>query len=91
MKKFLKGKNIQGYIISTLCKPMNEKDEKYAKQLDVWEVRNVKSITWINNSVDNSIIIQLSKYETIEEIWEHLQRLYMQSNFAKQYQLEIDI
>ena len=40
MKKFLKGKKIWGYIIGTLCKPMNENDEKYAKQLDIWEISN---------------------------------------------------
>ena len=40
MKKFLKGQKIWGYIIGTLCKPMNENDEKYAKQLDIWEISN---------------------------------------------------
>ena len=33
----------------------------------------------------------MAKYETTKEVWDHLQRLYTQSNFAKQYQLEIDI
>ena len=43
---FLKGKKkIWGYIIDTLYKPMNWKDDKYAEQLDVWEVNNSKIIT----------------------------------------------
>jgi hypothetical protein len=33
----------------------------------------------------------LAKYEATKEVWDHLQKLLMQSNFAKQYQLEIDI
>ena len=33
----------------------------------------------------------MAKYETTKEVWDHLQRLYTQSSFAKQYQLEIDI
>jgi hypothetical protein len=33
----------------------------------------------------------LAKYETAKEVWDHLQRLFTQSNFAKQYQLENDI
>ena len=33
----------------------------------------------------------MAKDETAKEIWEHLERLYMQSNFVKQYQLEIEI
>ena len=45
MKSFLKGKKMWGYIIDTLHKPMNENDEKYAEQLDVWEVSNSKITT----------------------------------------------
>ncbi|RHN70428.1 putative transcription factor interactor and regulator CCHC(Zn) family [Medicago truncatula] len=52
---------------------------------------NSKIITWINNSVDQSIGVQLAKYDTAKEIWDHLKRLYVQSNFAKRYQLESDI
>ena len=33
----------------------------------------------------------MAKYETTKEVLDHLQRLYTQSNFAKQYHLEIDI
>ena len=57
MKNFLKNKKMQGYIIDTLCKPTNENDEKYAKQLDVQEVRNSKIITWITNSIINTCIV----------------------------------
>ena len=45
MKSFLKDKKMWGYIIDTLHKLMNENDEKYAKLLDGWEVRNSKIIT----------------------------------------------
>ena len=40
--------------------------------LDDWKVSNLKIITWINNSIDNSIDIQQMKYETAKEIWEYL-------------------
>jgi len=45
----------------------------------------------INNSIKHSIGTQLVKYETTKEVWDHLQRLFIQSNFTKQYQLENDI
>ncbi|XP_062114577.1 uncharacterized protein LOC133825682 [Humulus lupulus] len=80
-----------GYVSGTSTKPKNDKDESFAEQLDLWDANNSKIITWINNSVQQSIGIQLAKYETAKEVWEHLERLYTQSNFAKQYQLEIDI
>ncbi|XP_062084857.1 uncharacterized protein LOC133790997 [Humulus lupulus] len=90
MKKNLKGKKMWGYVSGTLVKPTNDKAD-YATLLENWEVDNSKIITWINNSVEHSIGTQLAKYETAKEVWDHLARLYTQSNFAKQYQLESDI
>jgi hypothetical protein len=59
--------------------------------IDAWKAKNANIITWINNFVKHSIGMKLAKYETAKEIWDHLQRLFTQSNFAKQYQLENDI
>ena len=53
--------------------------------------KNSKIITWINNFVDHSIGVHLAKYETANEVWDHLQILYTQANFAKLYQFEITI
>ncbi|XP_019425863.1 PREDICTED: uncharacterized protein LOC109334254 [Lupinus angustifolius] len=80
-----------GYVSGTFVKPTNSATENYAKELETWEVNNSKIITWINNSVSQSIGFQIAKYDSASQVWEHLQRLYVQSNFAKQYQLEIDI
>ena len=60
---------MRGYIIDTLHKPRNENDEKYAEQLDVWEVSNSKITTQINNSIKTSIGMQSTKYEIVKEIW----------------------
>ncbi|XP_022859302.1 uncharacterized protein LOC111380069 [Olea europaea var. sylvestris] len=79
-----------GFISGTSVKPENT-NEDYATLIDAWESNNSKIITWINNSVEHSIGRELAKYETAKEVWDHLQRLFTQSNFAKQYQLENDI
>ncbi|XP_055960608.1 uncharacterized protein LOC130015098 [Mercurialis annua] len=91
MKNFLKGKQKWGYISGDFVKPEDGTTADYVSLLDKWEVANSKIITWINNSVKHSIGTQLVKYETAKEVWDHLSRLYTQSNFAKQYQLESDI
>ena len=91
MKKFLKGKKLWGYVSGTFVKPRDEKAENYMKLVDVWESDNSKIITWINNSMKHTIEMQLEKFETAKEVWDYLAKLYTQSNFAKQYQLEIDI
>jgi hypothetical protein len=36
--------------------------------IDAWEANNAKIITWINNSVEHFIGIQLTKYETTKEV-----------------------
>ncbi|KAK2387439.1 hypothetical protein QL285_061222 [Trifolium repens] len=92
MKKILKGKKMWSYVDGTSVKPTDKKDEtEYAKQLDIWDVSNSKILTWINNSVSQSIGMQLAKFDTALEVWNHLKRLYAQSNFAKRYKLESDI
>ncbi|KAL5767969.1 hypothetical protein ACOSP7_014550 [Xanthoceras sorbifolium] len=85
MKNFLIGKNKWNYISGAYIKPINDKLENYAQLVENWQVDNSKIIIWINNSVEHSIDIQLAKYDTAKEVWEHLSRLYTQSNFAKKY------
>ncbi|KAJ9548438.1 hypothetical protein OSB04_020981 [Centaurea solstitialis] len=80
-----------GYVTGKSSKPTDEKAANYSLLVDSWETDNSKVITWINNSVAQSIGTQLAKYDTAKEVWDHLERLYTQSNFAKQYQLETDI
>jgi hypothetical protein len=92
MKKNLKGKKMWSYVDGTSVKHTDETDAtKYAAALETWDVNNSKIITWINNSVSQSIGVQLAKYDTAKEVWDHLKRLLVQSNFAKRYQLESDI
>ncbi|XP_024973950.1 uncharacterized protein LOC112512302 [Cynara cardunculus var. scolymus] len=80
-----------GYVTSTKVKPTDEKDKDYVSSIHIWETYNSKIITWINNSITQSIGTQLAKYDTAKEVWDHLDKLYTQSNFAKQYQLETGI
>lgn len=59
--------------------------------METWDVSNSKILTWINNSISQSIGVQLAKYDIAKEFWDHLKRVYVQSNFAKWYQLESNI
>lgn len=77
------------YGSGTPVKPQNN-DEGYDVLIDTWKTNKTKIIVWINNSFKHSISSQLAK------VWDnkgnmgqdHLQRLFTQSNFAKQYQLK---
>ena len=91
MRKFLKRKGMQGYISGVFSKPINDRDEKYLDILDSQKANNSTILTWINNSIEHSIGIQLAKYKIVKQVSDHLTQLYTQSNIAKQYQLEFDI
>ena len=54
---FLKGKKMHGYIIKIYANLWMKRIKNYVEQLDVWEVSNLKIITWINNSIDNLLDI----------------------------------
>ncbi|CAA2998691.1 gag-pol poly [Olea europaea subsp. europaea] len=90
MKNFLKGKRLWGYVSRTVVKPKNTA-KNYVTEMDNWESNNAKILIWIHNSVGQSISTQSVKFETVKEVWDHFQKLYTKSNFAKWYQLEIDI
>uniref|UniRef100_A0A5B7BTX9 Retrotransposon Copia-like N-terminal domain-containing protein n=1 Tax=Davidia involucrata TaxID=16924 RepID=A0A5B7BTX9_DAVIN len=91
MKNFLLGKNMWDYITREEAAPTDTKAANHAELQKTWNVNNAKIITWINNSVDQTIGVQLAKFNTAKQIWEYLSKLYVQSNFAKRYQLEADI
>ncbi|XP_070675656.1 uncharacterized protein [Malus domestica] len=69
----------------------NPKDEKHVELFASWEVNNSKIIIRINNYVDLTIGMQLAKFSTSKEVWDHLAKLYTKANFAKRYQLEMEI
>lgn len=90
-EKFFERKaDMWGYV-SGVARAPKTTDDKYEELLNMWETCNSKIITWINNSVENMIGMQLAKYDIAKEVWDHLARLYVRSNFVVQYQLEADI
>jgi hypothetical protein len=90
MRNVLKSKKMWEYVSETYMIPKNT-EEGDVVLIDTSEANNANIITWINNSVEHFIGTQLAKYETTKEVRDHLQRLFTQLNFAKQYQLENDI
>jgi hypothetical protein len=56
-----------GYVSGTYVIPKNT-EEGDVVLIDTWKANNVKIITWINNSVEYSIGIQLTNYEITNEV-----------------------
>jgi hypothetical protein len=56
-----------GYVSGTYVIPKNT-EEGDVVLIDTCKANNVKIITWINNSVEYSIGIQLANYEITNEV-----------------------
>jgi hypothetical protein len=56
-----------GYVSGTYVIPKNT-EEGDVVLIDTWKANNVKIITWINNSVEYFIGIQLANYEITNEV-----------------------
>lgn len=61
MQNFLVGKELWSYVDGSLTVP-NASTAHYAKLKSEWDTCNARIITWINNSVDPSIGMQLAKF-----------------------------
>ncbi|XP_070682349.1 uncharacterized protein [Malus domestica] len=84
-------KGLWGYVSRMIYIPNNPKDDKHVELFAAWNMNNSKIITWINNYVDLTIGMQLAKFSTSKDVWDHLAKLYTKANFAKRYQLEMEI
>jgi hypothetical protein len=67
MRNVLKSKKMRGYVSGTYVIPKNT-EEGDVVLIDTSEANNANIITWINNSVEHSIGMQLAKYETTKEV-----------------------
>ena len=67
MRNFLKSKKMWEYVSGTYVIPKNTKEGDVVL-IDTWEANNAKIITWINNSVEHSIGVQLANYKTTNEV-----------------------
>lgn len=86
-RNFVQGKELWGFIDRTTAKPSSDKADELAK----WTTKNARVISWILNSVEPSIALNLHLYHTASEMWQYLRRLYTQENMARQFQLEYEL
>ena len=83
MKNFVVGKGMWGHVDgSTLC-PSDPKAANYATALEKWTIENAQILTWFHNSVEPSIGMNFSKYDTSKKVWDYLKGMYLESNFTK--------
>lgn len=96
-KFFVEGKGLWGYIDGSEILPDASKakdaEAKAAATLAAaqWKVNNAKVVSWILGSVNTSIGIPMRGFDTAQEMWDYLEKVYQQSNLARKFQIENDI
>ncbi|KAK3005401.1 hypothetical protein RJ639_016934 [Escallonia herrerae] len=70
---------------------LNHLKKEKVKEGEQWKVNNAKVISWILGSVVTSIGILMRGLHSVEDMWEYLEKVYQQSNFALKFQVEHDI
>ena len=82
MKNFIMGKGMWNYVIGMTIRPV----ESQETEADVAQI-----LTWFHNPVQTTTCMNFSKYSTSKQVWDYLKTMYLESNFAKQYELEMSI
>lgn len=84
---YVQGQELWGSVDGTVKKPSSADTDN----LDKWTTKNVRIISWILNSVELSIALNLRPYPTATEMWDYLSKIYHQQNDARQFHLEYEI
>lgn len=61
------------------------------KEIATWHQNNAKVLTWKLNSIDPSISWSLQAFTKAFDIWNHLRKLYHQTDKAKKLYLDTKI
>ncbi|KAF8377349.1 hypothetical protein HHK36_030726 [Tetracentron sinense] len=84
---FLEGRDLWGIIDGTDKMPTTTE----LKEMAEWKTKNGKIVTWLLDSVDKSIAVGLTPHRTAKTMWDHLKKIYKQSNEARLYRLEQEL
>ncbi|KAF6165273.1 hypothetical protein GIB67_042689 [Kingdonia uniflora] len=67
MTYFIMGRGLWDYIDGAIMKPTDSEKLTFANDLRKWQMNNSKIITWISNSIELSIGVQLAKFQMAKE------------------------
>lgn len=96
LKNYVEGQGLLGLLggsdplptadsAGSASKPANE------KAITTWRKNNAKVVTWILNSIDQSISLSLQAYTKGSVMWNHLKKLYHQTNKVRRFYLDTEL
>lgn len=87
MEDFLRGRGLWEYFDGSASKP----DTTDAKKLKEWDMNNFKIISWIRSTCKQLIAMTIGKATSAKAVWDNFNNTYLQIDFARAYQLEMEI
>ncbi|KAA8518070.1 hypothetical protein F0562_015544 [Nyssa sinensis] len=86
MKMALNAKHKLGFVDGTLTKPTSSSTET-----KLWERFSDKVLSWIFNSIENTIVNSLIYHNSSRDVWLDLEERFYQSNNPRVFKLKRDI
>ena len=85
-----------GYLDGTVTKLTVDSTNTTSKTADekavaTWNQNNAKVLTWILNSIDPSLSMSLQAFTKASNMWNHMKKLYHQTNKAKKLHLDTEL
>ncbi|CAN1127645.1 hypothetical protein LINPERHAP2_LOCUS4171, partial [Linum perenne] len=62
-----------------------------AVDLSTWEINNAKVFSWIIGSVEPTIALTLRTFDSVADVWVHLQKTYSEINTSRVFEVEYDL
>ncbi|XP_071714323.1 uncharacterized protein [Rutidosis leptorrhynchoides] len=78
----LSTKHKLGFVTGTIARPADD-----LTRADQWDTCNNMVISWLMNSVSESIVKSIMFIGTASEIWTHLEKRFALSNGSRKYKL----
>jgi len=93
LRCFIQGHELWGFIDGSETKPeiKTAGDETEKANLKKWVSGNSRVMSWILESVEPHIGINLRPYQTAFEMWNYLKSIYHIANEARKYQIDLEI
>ena len=81
----MKGNELWGHLDGYSTTPIDP------TKLSSWESRDAKITPWLLISVEPHMVNNLRGFTTVKTMWDYLRRICYQDNFARKFQLELNI
>ncbi|KAK0596680.1 hypothetical protein LWI29_018003 [Acer saccharum] len=85
MEDYLNGRGLWEIVDGSETQPADTD----VRKLKEWKMNNSKIVSWIRSTCKTSVALSIGKATSAKSVWDKLKSTYLQTDFARAYQLEM--